>query len=224
MERAISTADPATPSASLDVADRPPTDGFPVTIDFSFTVTTSDVSDPVTMRSFPIPSPELATGSSVLGLVHWLTHSLVAGAGWLEPALGLDLHLVRDTLQVAHDLVRAGLVLRDLVTRLDTSQVAADTTARGSAPAPASRSAVVTDRDATWAWRHRLVFDAAISKTSPVVQGTCVTVEQIVSMVVDGWSWAEILSALPELTEDDIRACLTYSVEEEGAGLCLSED
>jgi uncharacterized protein (DUF433 family) len=33
--------------------------------------------------------------------------------------------------------------------------------------------------------------------------------------VVDGWTWADILRAHPELTEEDVRACLAYTIHEE---------
>lgn len=56
----------------------------------------------------------------------------------------------------------------------------------------------------------RLVMDEEISDSSPVIEGTWVTVTQVVSRVVDGWSWAEILRGYPELVEADIRACLDY--------------
>jgi uncharacterized protein (DUF433 family) len=72
--------------------------------------------------------------------------------------------------------------------------------------------------DPSTLWVGRLVFDATISAQSPVVRGTNVTVRRVVSMVVDGRSWAEILRVHPELTEADVRACLAYCVEEEGAG------
>jgi uncharacterized protein (DUF433 family) len=85
---------------------------------------------------------------------------------------------------------------------------------RPEKPSPASE-----DRTSGTAWANRLAFDPTISDRSPVVRGTWVTVAEVVSMVVDGWSWAEILRTHPELDEDDLRACLTYSVEEEGAGL-----
>lgn len=64
----------------------------------------------------------------------------------------------------------------------------------------------------------RLVFDPAVSDASPVVKGTWVTAAQVVSLVVDGWTWADVLAAHPELTEDDVRACLAYAVaEQEGS-------
>jgi uncharacterized protein (DUF433 family) len=73
-------------------------------------------------------------------------------------------------------------------------------------------------------WRGRLTIDPNISETSPVVKGTWVTVGQIISLIVDGQSWADILRTHPELTEDDIRACLFYTMEEEHAGLPPAQD
>jgi uncharacterized protein (DUF433 family) len=67
-------------------------------------------------------------------------------------------------------------------------------------------------------WQDRLVFDENVSKTSPVVKGTWITVSHIVSLIVDGWSWADILRSHPELTEDDVRMCLAYSVEQDDRG------
>lgn len=64
-------------------------------------------------------------------------------------------------------------------------------------------------------WSARLAFDAAICTTSPVIRGTRITARQIVSLVVDGQTWADILESNPALTEDDIRACLAYTVEQE---------
>lgn len=58
----------------------------------------------------------------------------------------------------------------------------------------------------------RLEFDPHLSADSPVVRGTWVTAAHVVFLVVDGWSWADILRTYPELTEADIRACLTYTL------------
>jgi hypothetical protein len=67
-------------------------------------------------------------------------------------------------------------------------------------------------------WRDRLSWESTISEVSPVVRGTWITVGQVVSRIVDGWSWADILRAHPELCEDDIRACLSFTVEEDEMG------
>jgi uncharacterized protein (DUF433 family) len=71
-------------------------------------------------------------------------------------------------------------------------------------------------------WRERLSIDPAVSDTSPVIKGTWVSVGHIISMIVDGWSWSDILKSHPELIEDDIRACLAYTVESEPAGVNLA--
>jgi uncharacterized protein (DUF433 family) len=77
--------------------------------------------------------------------------------------------------------------------------------AASTTPAPPSDPRAV--------WRDRLVLDRNGSHDAPMVRGTCVSVAQVVSLVIDGWSWDRILGAFPELTPDDIRACLSYSVE-----------
>jgi uncharacterized protein (DUF433 family) len=72
------------------------------------------------------------------------------------------------------------------------------------------------DDDAHFLWRDRLTFDLNVSKSSPVVKGTWVTAGHVVSLIVDGWSWSDILRTHPELTEDDVRACLAYTVDQDG--------
>jgi uncharacterized protein (DUF433 family) len=62
----------------------------------------------------------------------------------------------------------------------------------------------------------RLVINPAVSATSPVVKGTWVTVDHVVSLVADGWMWGDILRAHPELTEADVRACLAHAAADEG--------
>jgi uncharacterized protein (DUF433 family) len=64
-------------------------------------------------------------------------------------------------------------------------------------------------------WQERLVFENDVSESSPVVKGTWITVDQVVSLVIDGWIWSDILRTHPELTEEDIRCCLAYTVEQE---------
>jgi uncharacterized protein (DUF433 family) len=61
-------------------------------------------------------------------------------------------------------------------------------------------------------WSVRLKMDPSVSETSPVVRGSWVTVDHVVGLIVDGWMWADILRTHPKLVEDDIRACLEYSI------------
>ena len=64
-------------------------------------------------------------------------------------------------------------------------------------------------------WQDRLVFDFNVSEISPVVKGTWVTAGHVVSLIVDGWTWSDILRTHPELTEDDVRTCLAYTVAQD---------
>jgi uncharacterized protein (DUF433 family) len=56
----------------------------------------------------------------------------------------------------------------------------------------------------------RLEWDLEISEYSPVVRGTWISVNHVVSLIADGWTYSDILRAHPELVEADIRACLHY--------------
>ena len=67
-------------------------------------------------------------------------------------------------------------------------------------------------------WRDRLAFDDKVSDASPVVKGTWVTAGHVVSLIVDGWSWSDVLRTHPELNEDDVRACLAYTVDTDVRG------
>jgi uncharacterized protein (DUF433 family) len=67
-------------------------------------------------------------------------------------------------------------------------------------------------------WRDRLAFDDKVSDASPVVKGTWVTAGHVVSLIVDGWSWSDVLRTHPELNEDDVRACLAYTIHMDARG------
>jgi uncharacterized protein (DUF433 family) len=97
-----------------------------------------------------------------------------------------------------------------------------------SAPAPADREDRAIDASGSdggsdctlgWRWQDRLFMDPNVSEHSPVIKGTWITVGQVVSLIVDGWAWEDLLRAHPELTEEDIRTCLSYAVAEETGDL-----
>ena len=64
-------------------------------------------------------------------------------------------------------------------------------------------------------WRDRLAFDFEVSDSSPIIKGTWITVGHVISLIVDGETWADILRSHPELSEDDIRTCLAYTMAED---------
>jgi len=76
-------------------------------------------------------------------------------------------------------------------------------------------AAPATSEDGSGELTARLIFDPAVSDDSPVIKGTWVTASHVISLLVDGWSWADILRAHPEINEDDIRACTAYTATSE---------
>jgi uncharacterized protein (DUF433 family) len=65
----------------------------------------------------------------------------------------------------------------------------------------------------------RIVLSPAVMGGKPVVRGTRVTVERILSLLAQGLPTTDLLKEYPYLTEEDIRACLAY-----GAGLAGHEE
>jgi uncharacterized protein (DUF433 family) len=59
----------------------------------------------------------------------------------------------------------------------------------------------------------RIVVDSKILTGKPLIRGTRVSVEFVVELLAAGWSHAQVLDSYPHLTEEDIRACLSYASE-----------
>jgi uncharacterized protein (DUF433 family) len=45
----------------------------------------------------------------------------------------------------------------------------------------------------------------------PVIRGTRLSVEFIIGLLADGWSEADILGNYPNVSHDDVIACLAYA-------------
>ena len=61
----------------------------------------------------------------------------------------------------------------------------------------------------------RISIDPTIRFGKPCLRGTRITVGDILGYLAGGMSEAELLADFPQLTHDDIRACLTYAAERE---------
>jgi uncharacterized protein (DUF433 family) len=57
----------------------------------------------------------------------------------------------------------------------------------------------------------RIAIDSAICGGRPIVSGTRVRVSDILEMLADGASEAEIVADYPYIAAEDIRACLAYA-------------
>lgn len=61
----------------------------------------------------------------------------------------------------------------------------------------------------------RISIDPNVRFGKPCVRGTRITVGDILGYLAGGMVEAELLADFPQLTQDDIRACLTYAAERE---------
>ena len=64
-------------------------------------------------------------------------------------------------------------------------------------------------------WLDRIAVDPAIRFGKPCVRGTRMSVGDVLGYLAGGMSEAQILADFPQLTHDDVRACLAYAAERE---------
>ncbi len=56
-----------------------------------------------------------------------------------------------------------------------------------------------------------IVLDPAILVGRPIIAGTRLSVEFILGLLADGWSFADVLDEYQGISEEDIRACISYA-------------
>jgi uncharacterized protein (DUF433 family) len=61
----------------------------------------------------------------------------------------------------------------------------------------------------------RIAVDPAVRFGKPCVRGTRISVGDVLGYLAGGMSEGQILGDFPQLTSDDIRACLAYAAERE---------
>ena len=64
-------------------------------------------------------------------------------------------------------------------------------------------------------YHQRIVIDPEIRFGKPTVRGTRITVGDVLSYLASGMSETEIIVDFPELTREDIRACLSFAADRE---------
>jgi len=62
-------------------------------------------------------------------------------------------------------------------------------------------------------WRNHITSDPDVLTGKPVVKGTRLSVEHILSLLENGWSETAILESYPHLNPEDVRACIGYARE-----------
>ena len=67
-----------------------------------------------------------------------------------------------------------------------------------------------------------ITINPNVRSGKPTIRGLRYTVYDILSYLAAGMTVAEILEDFPDLTEDDIRACLSFAAEREAQILVVS--
>jgi uncharacterized protein (DUF433 family) len=63
----------------------------------------------------------------------------------------------------------------------------------------------------TMAEHPRISLAPDVLSGKPVIRGTRLAVEFVIGLMADGWNEADILTNYPNITHDDIIACLAYA-------------
>jgi hypothetical protein len=62
---------------------------------------------------------------------------------------------------------------------------------------------------------ERITINPAVRFGKPCVRGTRLTVGDVLSSLASGMNEAELLEDFPQLTHDDVLACLAYAADRE---------
>ena len=62
-------------------------------------------------------------------------------------------------------------------------------------------------------WRYRITIEPGKRSGQPCVRGMRITVHDVLSYLAAGMSHQEVLEDFPYLTEEDIRAAISYAEE-----------
>ena len=63
-------------------------------------------------------------------------------------------------------------------------------------------------------WQERITLDPQVLTGKPVIKGTRLAVEFIVELLAQGWTADDVITNYPDLTHNDILACLSYASAE----------
>ncbi|HEY4611776.1 MAG TPA: DUF433 domain-containing protein [Bacteroidota bacterium] len=61
--------------------------------------------------------------------------------------------------------------------------------------------------------RERITIDKNICHGKPCIKGTRIMVTNILSLIAGGYDIQKVLAYYPDLTEEDVKAALEYTIE-----------
>jgi uncharacterized protein (DUF433 family) len=62
-------------------------------------------------------------------------------------------------------------------------------------------------------WQERIVINPSILVGKPIIKGTRISVEFVISLLGQGWTIEQVLEEYDHLKLEDIQACLSYASE-----------
>jgi len=62
-------------------------------------------------------------------------------------------------------------------------------------------------------WNQYISIDPQVLSGKPAIRGTRLAAEQILAYLAAGKTYAELIEAWPGLTEEEIRACIAYTLD-----------
>jgi uncharacterized protein (DUF433 family) len=77
------------------------------------------------------------------------------------------------------------------------------------------RQALIGARIAPMNYRQIITIESGKRGGRPCIRHMCIAVGDVLGWLSVGQTHAQILADFPELTEDDIRACLAYAADRE---------
>lgn len=69
------------------------------------------------------------------------------------------------------------------------------------------------ERAAAMNWKERITIKPTVCHGKPCIKGTRIWVSLILDFLASGDSVDDILKAYPQLTRDDVQACIAYGAE-----------
>ena len=67
-------------------------------------------------------------------------------------------------------------------------------------------------------WRKNITSDQEVLPGKPIVKGTRISVEFVLSLFAEGWTENRVIEEYPNLTVEDIRAIFAFATE------CMREE
>jgi len=64
-------------------------------------------------------------------------------------------------------------------------------------------------------WRSRITLDPGKRSGQPCIRGMRITVQDVLEYLAGGMTADDVLADFPELTADDVRACLAFAADRE---------